>query len=94
MSEYDPKWAEVERRMMALEERFSDLNQRVVTHDAVCLERQKTTHNNLAALEGRMETAINMIDTLNNRFLGWHTGVTSALFLITIALVGYLWSHK
>lgn len=89
------KFAEIERRMMAMEEIVGDLRQRVFTHEAVCLERQKTALNMFAALEVSVGKVADMVDALSNRFIGWHTGVTSAFFVIILGLVGYLWNmHK
>jgi len=92
MVDYDPKWAEVERRIMALEERLTDFAQKVMTHEAVCVERQKSMFNVIATLDSRMESIGNVVDKLNNRFFGWHTSIIGVLFMIVLGLVGVIWS--
>lgn len=96
----EAKWAEIERRMMATEEVLADLKQKVFTHEAVCIERQRTTFNNIASLEIGMTNiskAVNELrEGLNARFFGWHTAVSGAMFAVIVGLIATLWGvmHK
>lgn len=96
--EYDPKWieakwAEVERRMMAQEERIADLMLRVTTHEAVCVERQKSMFNVIATLDQRMIEIGKSVEKISNRFLSYHTAITSALFMVCLGLISLVWTH-
>lgn len=93
-SDYDPKWAEVERRIMALEERINDFATRVMTHEAVCNERQKSMFNVIAALDTRTVAVSAAMDKLSNRFIGWYTGLIGGLFAVCLGLISVIWSHR
>lgn len=100
----DSKWAEVERRMMALEERTSDMLMRLNTHEAVCLERQRTMLNTMAAIQNdiavletnvlqmSVRTDIKM-DGFSTRLNTWMTAVAGGAILATGSLAALIMTH-
>lgn len=80
--------------MMAMEDRVGDINQRVMTHDAVCIERQKMVFNTMAAIDGRLQALASAVDDLNRRFVGYHTAIIGGMFVVILSLLSFIWVHR
>ncbi len=78
-------------RMQVLEERFMELSLVVNTHNAVCLERQKTTYHTMASIEGQIDALSNRMDRglerLSGRMINIMIAICSGAILSTGSLL-------
>lgn len=95
------KIAEMERRMMSLEEvvgimkdMLSELKENTRIHEAVCLERQKTIFNTIATLDTRMQGFGDKMETINVKLSGWQSSLIGFMALIIAGMLGYGLIHK
>lgn len=84
----------LERRLLTLEERLTQLAQESATHGAVCLERQKTIFNMLASLESQISKLDDKIDKMGNdqagRVVDMHTRIDAIRTSTNKRLDGWL----
>lgn len=77
----------LEEVISVMKDMLANLQRKQEVHEAVCLERQKTMFNTLAALASR-------IDKIDNKLGGWQSALIGIQSAALLGMIGYMWTHK